>query len=285
MGDVYVEVGEVKGKVDKKYLSNAQAGMKAAITEAVNKAKSGMTTVKPGGGKGIRVNIVVKTLAQDGDKVTCSLIGELKELPGGQAFNPKVSAAGEGTVPGKIEAVAADCVKKAVADMMAKVGSAIANSQAAPAATGTASSKSPLIFIVLDVSYPKDAKLAQQDLKEKAVAAVTASAKAKVGENPERLTLDASKFKDGSGMPAYKIQLTVDKFVYDDKAKEMVAKVNGMVLEYAGDTMRVPSLGAATSKMDQITRPPKEAEQILRLKEATDVVAGKATKWILEQHP
>src|SRR5215475_6128765 len=172
MGDVYVEAGDVRG-VDNKYLSNAKAGLQAAVKEAANKANSGLTTVKPGGGKGIRVNVIVRKLAQDGNNVTCSLIGELKELPGMQPFNPKGSAAGEGTVPGKIDAVAGDCVRKAAADMLDKVGSAIATSQAAPAATGTVGSKSPLIFIApADVTYPTDAKVADQDVKDKAKAAI-----------------------------------------------------------------------------------------------------------------
>src|SRR5262245_366112 len=147
MGDVYVEVGEVKGKVDKKYLSNAQAGMKAAITEAVNKAKSGMTTIKPSGGKGILVHINVGKLDQDGRNVSCSQFGELNELPKKEPFNPGTSTTAKGSVPGKIDAVAGDCIKKAVAELMDKVGPAIASSQAAQAATGTGASTSPLIYI------------------------------------------------------------------------------------------------------------------------------------------
>src|SRR3990172_1904020 len=76
MADVYVEVGIVKG-VANNYLASAQAAMKAAITDAMKKVGSGMTTVKPSGGKGIQVNVLVTKLVQDGINVNCLLISEL----------------------------------------------------------------------------------------------------------------------------------------------------------------------------------------------------------------
>ena len=285
MGDVYVEAGEVKGAVDKKFLPQAENGMKTAIAAVTRKAKSGMTVVKPGDGKGIRVNIIVGKLAQDGSNVTCSLIGELFELPSKQRFNPGPRANGKATVPGKIEAVAGDCVGKAVGDLMDNIGSAIAGSQAAPAKTGTAASKSPLVFVVLDFSYPKDAKDAQQDLKDKAKAAITDYAKKKIGQNPQRFTLDPTAFKQGSGMPAYTIQIRVEKFLFDAATKELTATVNGLISEYPDDIMRVPQVGAATSTRSGYSRPPREADRIQTLLDATDGIVGKATKWILDTHP
>jgi hypothetical protein len=53
MPDVYVEVGTPKA-VPQKYLASAQSEMTAAITGAVKKADSGMTTVKPPAARGFR---------------------------------------------------------------------------------------------------------------------------------------------------------------------------------------------------------------------------------------
>jgi len=285
MGDVYVEVGDVKGKVDNKYLSNAQAGLKAAVTEAVNKAKSGMTTVKPGGGKGIRVSVMVKSLAQDGNDVSCSLIGVLQQLPGKEPFTPSASASGEGKVAGKIDAVAGDCVKKAAADMLAKVGPSIAGSQAAPAATGTAASKSPLIYIApADVSYPDDAKDVEKDLKDKAKAAVIEKMKQTFGQNPKRFTLDSNAFKQGSGMPAHVLHVKVDKFVFDPTTKEVVATVKAAIADYPSDNIRVMAVGA-TSKGSGFTRPPREADKMQVIRDAAQSMTEKAIKWLLDTYP
>ena len=276
MGDVYVEAGDVRG-VDNKYLSNAKAGLQAAVKEAANKANSGLTTVKPGGGKGIRVNVIVRKLAQDGNNVTCSLIGELKELPGMQPFNPKGSAVGEGTVPGKIDAVAGDCVKKAAADMLDKVGSAIATSQAAPAAPG----KSPLIFIA-PVEF-KDASGAQQDLKDKMKAAVLDLAKKKIEANPKRFTMDPDAFKQGSGMPAYVLNATVIKFAFDPTNKQMVVQVKVTINEHLGGKWRSEKTGDAV--LSGFSRPPKEADRIQVLRDAAERAIDKAIEWMLKEHP
>ena len=276
MGDVYVEAGDVRG-VDNKYLSNAKAGLQAAVKEAANKANSGLTTVKPGGGKGIRVNVIVRKLAQDGNNVTCSLIGELKELPGMQPFNPKGSAAGEGTVPGKIDAVAGDCVKKAAADMLDKVGSAIVGSQPATAATG----KSPLIFIA-PVEF-KDASGAQQDLKDQMKAAVLNLAKKKIEANPKRFTMDPDAFKQGSGMPAYVLNAAVIKFAFDPTNKQMVVQVKVTINEHLGGKWRSEKTGDAV--LSGFSRPPKEADRIQVLRDAAERAIDKAIEWMLKEHP
>lgn len=285
MGDVYVEVGDVKGKVDNKYLSNAQAGMKAAVTEAVNKAKSGMTLVKPGGGKGIRVSVVVKTLAQDGNNVSCSLIGVLQELPGKEPFTPSASAAGEGKVAGKIDAVAGDCVKKAVADMMGKVGPSIATSQAAPASTSTAASKSPLVFIApFQVGYPSNTTAAPAGLAAGAKTAITTMMDRKIRANTARFTQNSAQFKAGSGMPAYAITINVESLVFDASARELRAKAKGFVAEHPSGSIRVPTITGG-AKIPDITRPPRDPDQIQLLADAAEQAMDTAINWILTTHP
>jgi len=285
MPDVYVEAGEVKGAIDKKYLAPAQAEMKTAIANAAKKTKSGMTTVKPGDGKGILVNVLVGKLAQDGDKVTCSLIGELFQLPAKKRFNPGGSASGQATVPGKIEALAGTCVGKAVGALMDEVGPAIAGSQTAPASTGTVNTKSPLIFIApFQLSYPKDAKAAPQDLISRAKDAITAMMEKKFKANPTRFTLDSNTFKLGSGMPAYVIGLTVESLVFEPKAKEMVAKTKANIAEHPSGNMKVLSLGGG-AKMDQLSKPPRDDQKITLLVDAAGGAIDNAITWILKTHP
>jgi len=286
MGDVYVEAGEVKGKVDKKFLPQAQDGLKTGIAAAARKAKSGLTTVKPGGGKGIRVSVMVFKLGQDGSNVTCTVIGDLLELPSKERFTVNGSPKGEATVPGKIEAVAGDCVGKAVGDLMDKIGPAIATSQAAPAATGTASSKSPLIYIApADVSYPTDAKDADQDVKDKAKAAIIDAMQKTFGKNPKRFTLDSGAFKQGSGMPAYVLHIRVEKFVFDPNTKEMIATVKALIHDYPADSMQVPAV-AATSKGSGYTRAPREADKLQVVRDAAQGMTEKAINdFFLKKHP
>src|SRR5262245_23451194 len=286
MGDVYVEAGEVKSIPDKTFLPQAQAGMAAAIKAAANKPKSGMTTVKPGGGKGIRVNVLVFKLAQDGSNVTCTVIGDLNELPSKERFTVSGSPRGQATVPGKIEAVAGDCVGKAVGDLMDQIGPAIATSQAAPAASGTATSKSPLIYIApADVSYPTDAKDADQDVKDKAKAAVIDAMQKTFAKNTKRFTLDSSAFKQGSGMPAYVLHIRVEKFVFDPSTKEMIATVKALIHDYPGDSMQVPAV-AATSKGSGYTRAPREADTLQVVRDAAQGMTEKAIyDFFLEKHP
>jgi len=276
MGDVYVEAGEVKGSVDKKFLPQAQAGMAAAIKAAVNKPKSGMTTVKPGGGKGIRVNVMVHKLAQDGSNVTGTVIGDLYELPSKERFTVGGSPKGQATVPGKIEAVAGDCVKQAVADLMDKIGPAIVGSQAEPA-TG----KSPLIFIA-PVEF-KDASGAQQDLKDKMKAAVLDLAKKKIEANPKRFTMDPDAFKQGSGMPAYVLNAAVIKFAFDPTNKQMVVQVKVTINEHPGGKWRSEKTGDAV--LSGFSRPPKEADQVQVLRDAAERAIDKAIEWMLKEHP
>ena len=283
MGDVYVEAGEMKTGVgvDKKFLPQAQAGLKAAVTEAVKKAKSGMTTVKPGGGKGIRVNVMVHKLAQDGSNVTCTVIGDLLELPSKERFTTGGTPRGQASVPGKIAAVAGDCVKQAVADLMDNIGPAIVGSQAAPAAPGTAAGKSPLIFIA-PLEF-KDASGAQQDLKDKAKAAVLDLAKKKIEANPKRFTMDPTAFKQGSGMPAYVLNATVTKFAFDPTNKQMVVQVKVTINEHPGGKWRAEKTGDAV--MSGFSRPPKEVDQIQVLRDAAERAIDKAIEWILKEHP
>src|SRR5262245_64728799 len=112
MPNVYVEPGKAKfmKRGMEAYETPAQAGLTKAVTNAVRKTNSGMTTAKPADGKGIQVNVMLQTLAQDGKNVTCKLIGDMLELPGKQRFTiPGSSPFGEASVPGKIDAVAEDC--------------------------------------------------------------------------------------------------------------------------------------------------------------------------------
>jgi hypothetical protein len=286
MPDVYVEAGEVKGAVDKKYLAPAQAEMKTAIANAVKKTKSGMTAVKPGDGKGILVNVLVGKLAQDGNNVTCSLIGELFELPAKKRFNPSGSASGKATVPGKIDpAVAGACVGKAVGELMDKVGPAIAGSQTAPASTGTVNTKSPLIYIApFQVAYTKDPKAAPLALATRTTAAIAKMMDRKIQANPKRFTQDANAFKQGSGMPAYTIAITVDAVAFNATAKEMVATTKGYVAEHPSGNIRVPNApGKATQQ--KMTKPPTDDEKVQLLVDAAEQGTESAINWILKSHP
>ena len=136
---------------------------------------------------------------------------------------------------------------------MGKIGPAIAGSQAAPASTGTAQSKSPLISAITDM----------MDKKIKA--------------NPTRFTQNASAFKIGSGMPAYVIGTTVDAVVYDASAKEMVATTKGYVAEHPSRSMKVTN-AVGRSKQPQMTKPPSDEDKVLLLVDAagswTDTASG-----------
>jgi hypothetical protein len=285
MPDVYVEAGEVKGAIDKKFLAPAQAEMKTAIGSAAKKTKSGMTTVKPGDGKGILVNVLVSKLAQDGNNVTCSLIGELFELPAKKRFNPGGSATGKATVPGKIDAVAGTCVGKAVGELMDKIGPAITGSQTAPASTGTVNTKSPLIFIApFQVAYTKDQKAAPLALAARTTAAITKMMDRKIKANPTRFTQNANAFEQGSGMPAYTIGITVDAVVFNASAKEMVATTKGFVAEHPSGNMKVlNSPGKATQQ--KMTKLPTDDEKVQLLVDAAEQGTDSAIKWILQAHP
>ena len=281
MADVYVEAGTVKGSVPNNYLTPAQAAMKAAVTAAVKKIGSGMTTVKPVGGKGIQVNVVVTKLVQDGNNVTCALIGELLELPSKQRFNPGGSARGEGKVAGKIEAVAGACVGAAVADLMNKIGPAIAGSQAAPASTGTAGSKSPLIFIA---PFNVDPKGVPPALAARTKTAITNMMDRKIKANTKRFTQDGKAFKVGSGMPAYVISITVESVVFDAGAKELVATTNGNVSEHPSGNIKVTGLPSRATQPG-LTKVPKDDEKVQLLVDAAESGTEAAIKWILQTHP
>src|SRR5262245_32370350 len=240
MPDVYVEPGTAKfskslSKMSNTYGSPAQKGLESGVTTAVRKTNSGMTTLKPTGGKGIQVGVFLTKLAQDGDKVSCAVIGELFELPGKQRFTGASSASGQASVPGKIEAVAADCVAKAVGDMMGKITTDIVASQNAPASSGSASTStaaSPLIFITFDVTYPKSMP---QDFEARATAAMTAGLEKKFQANPQRFTLNPNAFKRGSGMPAYLIGMTLETLKFD--AGQFVVETRGYVAEHPSRNM------------------------------------------------
>jgi hypothetical protein len=181
--------------------------------------------------------------------------------------------------------VAGTCVGKAVGELMDKVGSAIAGSQNAPASTGTVNTKSPLIFIApFEVSYPKDAKAAPQDLSERAKTAIAAMMEKKIKANTTRFTLDSNAFKQGNGMPAYVIGMTVESLVFDAKAKEMVAKTKAHIAEHPSGSMKVLSLGSA-GKMDQLSKPPRDDQKISLLVDTAGSGTDKAIDWILKTHP
>jgi hypothetical protein len=280
MADVYVQVGTPKA-VASKHLAAAQAAMTAAITDAVKKTGSGMTTVKPPGGKGILVNVLVTKLAQDGTNVTCNVIAELLELPSKGRFNPGGSAKGEGKVPGKIDADAGACVRAAVADLMVKIGPAIAGSQAASASTGTAQSKSPLIFIA---PFDVDTKAAPANHVASTKTDITTMMEKKFKANPTRFTLNPSAFKVGSGMPAYVIGTTVDAAVYTANTKEMVATVKGYVAEHPSRSMKVTN-AVGQAKQQQMIKPPTDQEKARLFVDAAESWADAAMKWILKTHP
>ena len=279
MPDVYVEVGTVKG-VPNNYLAPAQDGMKGAIIAAVKKTGSGMTTVKPAGGKGIQVNVLVRKLAEEGGHVTCSLFGELFELPSRQRFSPGGSPRGEGKVAGKINAVAGACVGAAVADLMNKIGPAIVGSQAAPAATGTVGSKSPLIFIA---PFQVNAKAAPAALVVKAKEAITRMMDKKIRANPKRFTQDSKQFKIGSGMPAYVIGMAVQALEFDAGTRVLMATTRGEVAEHPSGEIRLPgALGRA--KLSGMTAP-RDADKVDAIVAAAESATDTAIKWILQTHP
>jgi hypothetical protein len=287
MPDVYVEVGTAKllKSVPNAYAAPAQAGLRKAVTNAVRKINSGMTTVKPADGKGIQVNIHVTKLAQDGNQVTCALIGELYELPGKQRFTDGGSPNGQASVPGKIDAVAEDCVAKAVGDLMDKITPGIVTSQNAPARAGTVNAKSPLIFIApFDISYPKTATAAPQDLSDRAIAAIGGVLEKKFKANPKRFTLDDRAFKRGSGMPAYLIGIAVETLAFDASAGELVAETKAYIADYPGRSMIVPRVGSR-SRMKGLTKPPRDADKIMLLLDAAESTADKAIEWMLKTHP
>jgi hypothetical protein len=281
MPDVYVEVGTAKfmRPGDKTYAAPAQAGLAKAVTSAVKKTNSGMTPIKPGDGKGIQVNVMLRKLAQEGNSVTCDLIGDLLELPSKQRFTISgIRSSGEASVPGKIAAVAEDCVTKAVGDLMDKIGPGIAASQKASTSAGTANAKSPLIFIVIEVSYDKNA--APQDLAARTKAAAVTAMERKFKANP-RFTLNKADFKPG--MPAYLIKAGVEKLWFDAKAGEMVALAAAAVAEHPNNNMRTRS--SARVKVPGLTKPLKESEQIGLMADAAEGTLDKAIQWMLDTHP
>jgi hypothetical protein len=285
MPDVYVEVGAAKS-VPPKYLAAAQAEMKAAIIAAVNKTGSGMTTVKPPRGQGIQVNVLVFKLTQDGANVTCSAIADLFELPSKQRFTiASGSPRGQGKVAGQLDAVAGACVGAAVADLMVNIGPGIAGAQTAPASTGTAASKSPLIFIApFQVNYTKDPNAAPAGMSAKAIADITTMMTNKIKANPLRFTQNPSAFKAGSGMPAYAIGIKVESVVFDADAKQMVAKTQGYVAEHPSNSMKVLSLpGKATQP--QMMKPPRDEDKVRLLVDAAEAATDNAINWILKTHP
>ena len=284
MPGVYVEVGNAKfmKRGMDAYVTPAQAGLAKAVTNAVRKTNSGMTTAKPSDGKGIQVNVMLRDLAQEGTSVTCSLIGDLLELPGKQRFTiPGTSPNGQASVPGKIEAVAEDCVAKAVGDLMDKIGQGIAGSQAAQASAATASAKSPLIFIVIEVSYTKTATAAPQDLADRTKAAAVTAMERRFKKN-SRFTLNKADFKPG--MPAYLIKAVVEKLSFDAKAGEMVAVAAALVAEHPSNNIRAPR-SSARSKVPGLTKPLKEPEQISLMADAAAGTLDKAIEWMIETHP
>jgi len=285
MPEVYVEVGKARFMKPgmNAYEVPAQAGLAKAVTNAVRKTKSGMTPVKPGDGKGIQVNVMLKKLAQEGDSVTCSLIGDLFEVPTKQRFTiPGTSPNGEASVPGKIEAVAEDCVAKAVTDLMGKIGPGIAAAaQKAQGSTATANAKSPLIFIVIEVSYTKDVKAAPQDLADRTKAAALTAMERRFKANP-RFTLNSADFKPG--MPAYLIKAVVEKLSFDASAGEMVAVAAALVAEHPSNEIRAPR-SSARVRASGLTKPLKEPEQIRLMADAAEGTLDKAIAWMLETHP
>jgi hypothetical protein len=283
MPDVYVEAGTVKN-VPNNYLTSAQSAMKAAVAAAANKTGSGMTTAKPPGGKGIQVNVLVTKLAHDGSDVTCGLIAELYEIPAKQRFTAGGSARGEGRVSGKIDAVAGACVGAAVTDLMAKIGPAIAKSQAPVAATGTAASKSPLIYIApFQIAYAKDPNAAPAALASKTNAGITAMMDKKIKANTKRFTQDAKAFQSVSGMPAYIIGITVVKVTYNAAAKELVASVQGYVAEHPSGNIIAPI--PPNSAKTGMSKPPTDADQVSLMVDAADDATRTAIDWILKKHP
>jgi hypothetical protein len=284
MPDVYVEIGTAKG-VPQAYRDAAQAAMTAAITAAVKKTGSGLTLVKSSSGKGIQVNVQVTKLVQDGNDVTCVLIGELFELPSKERFNPGGSLRGEGKVPGKIDAVAGDSVGAAVADLMGRISAGIAGSQAGPASTSTAKSKAPLIFIApFDVAYTKDPNAAPLALAAKTTTAITNMMDRKIKANTTRFTQDATKFQVGSGMPAYVIGITVEAVVFNAGAKEMVATTKGYIAEHPGGNIKVTNIPGQAKQL-QMTKPPSDADKVQLLVDAGEQGTETAIKWILQTHP
>jgi hypothetical protein len=284
MPDVYVEVGTAKNVKNAAYVTPAQEGLRKAVTAAVKKHNSGMTTIKPADGKGIQVNVMMGgQLTQDGNKVTCSLVADLYELPGKKRFSAGGSPNGQASVPGKIEAVAEACVAKAVGDLMDKITPGILASQTAAASTGTANTQSPLIFITFEIVYTKDAKAAPQDLAPMAKTAVTSLIERKFKGNP-RFTLDEKVLQRGSGMPAYAIKMTVESVAFDPAAGSLVVATMGYVAEHPSGTMRVPRVGGRT-KASGFTKPPRDRDKVDIVVESAAGTADKAIKWILDTHP
>jgi hypothetical protein len=285
MPDVYVEAGKAKFMKPKgmdAYVAPAQAGLERAVTSAVKKTNSGMTTVKPGDGKGIQVNVMLRNLAQDGTSVTCDLISDLIELPTKQRFVISgTSTNGAASVPGKLAAVAEDCVAKAVTDLMGKIGQGIAGSQTAQASGPTATGKSPLIFIVVEASYTSDKDAAPQDLAARTKAAALTAMERRFKKN-SRFTLNKADFKPG--MPAYLIKAGVEKLWFDAKAGEMVALAAAVVAEYPSNNIRAPR-SSARSKVPGLTKPLNESEQIGLMADAAEGTLDKAIQWMLDTHP
>ena len=289
MPDVYVEPGTAKFTKSISNLSNtygtpAQKGLESGVINAVRKTNSGMTTAKPSDGKGIQVGVFLTKLAQEDDKVSCAVIGELFELPGKGRFTGASNASGQASVPGKIGAVAADCVAKAVGDMMGKITSGIVASQNAPASTGgtnTSNATSPLIFITFDVTYPSTFP---KDLEARATAAMTAGLDKKFKANTQRFTLNPNAFKRGSGMPAYQIGMTLETLKFDAGSGEFVIETRGYIAEHPSRNMIVLRVGSR-SKMSGYTREPRQQDKATAIQDATESTADKVIQIILQRTP
>jgi hypothetical protein len=284
MPDVYVEAGTAKflKSVPNAYHGPAQNGLKTAVTNAARKINSGLTPVKPADGKGVQVGVFLTKLAQDGNQVTCALIGEFYELPGKGRLTVSGRPNGEASVPGKIDAVAEDCVTKAVGDLMDKITPSIVASQNAPTSTGSGNTKSPLIFIApLDVTYPTSMP---QDLAARAITAMTTGMEKKFKANTQRFTLNPNAFKGGSGMPGYLIGVTLETMKFDASAGEFVVETRGYIADYPGRSMIVPRV-SGRARMKELTRQPREQDKALTIQDAAEGTAGKAIEWMLATHP
>lgn len=284
MSGVYVEIGTAKGG-PKGQETAVQNAFRDAVTDAVNASGSGLTLVKPKDGKGVQVNVLITKLAEAGKEVTCSLIGELFELPGKKRFNPGGRSKGQAEVPGKLSTDAGTCVKAAVADLMTNIGPGIGGLNTPPAATGTVNSASPLIYLApFDLTYTKDANAAPAALATKTTAAMKSVIDQKVKANKKRFTQDSNAYTIGSGMPAYIVGLKAESVVYNASAKEMIATVIGYVAEHPNKIMRAPGL-KGIAKMSQLSKSPLDADKIELFAKAAEIATDTCLNWLLKKHP
>ncbi len=280
MANVYVEVGTIKLGVPDKHKGGAQIAMSNAITAAVKKAGSGLTTVKPPNGKGIQVNVQVFKLKEDGNTSVCVLVPDLLELPTKQRFTIAGSVKGEGKAPGKLDIATAACVGAAVADLMTKIGPSIAGSQA-PATTGTAASKSPLIYmapIQLDLKNVPPTQI--NSVKQ----GITKMVERKLQANPTRFTQDSTKFTVGSQMPAYTLGITAVSVSFDPTAKQAVATVNWTIADHPSGSTNVLK-ASASAKQPGTIKPPSDSDKGQLLIDAAEAATDAAIKHLLQKHP